>query len=167
MFLTRFGRASRFLAFFRGAILDTVRFLGFSLGPSEAFFLGREAERVFCASLALFFFFPVSLCFAAVFFTTHANEAYPQAIAPALRPSEGQGRSIVLGRLDTAFRDPFLAYLCLVEGHRDPSGLFLWGGGAFSALSGPFSHALVPAPGFFFLSSSCWLSGPRMDWQTL
>ena len=90
-------------------------------------------------------------------------EAYPQAIAPALRPSEGQGRGIVLGRLDTAFRDPFFALMCLAEGHRDPSGLFIWGGGAFSAPSGPFSHALVPAPGFFF---SCWPSGPRMDCQT-
>ena len=79
-------------------------------------------------------------------------EAYPQAIAPALCPSEGQGRGIILGRLDTAFRDPFFAFMCLVEGHRDPSGLFLWGGGAFSAPSGPFSHALVPAPGFFFIS---------------
>ena len=121
------------------------------------------------------FRFPLLLCFAAFF--SHELEgadpssyaAYPQAIAPALRPSEGQGGGIVLGRLDTAFRDTFFAFLCLAEGHRDPSGLFLWGGGAFSAPSGPFSHALVfcfPAPGFFFLffSLSCWpLNGMHFD----
>ena len=54
---------------FFGVPFWTPRVFGILLGPSEAFFLGREAARVFCASLALFFFFPVSLCFAAVFFT--------------------------------------------------------------------------------------------------
>ena len=63
------------------------------------------------------------------------------------------------GRLDTAFRDNFVAFLCLAEGHRDPSGLFIWGGGAFSVPSGPFSHALVSfsRPRFFFFSLSLYL----------
>ena len=72
----------------------------------------------------------------------------PQAISS--RRVLSRGRGIVLGRLDTAFRDPFFAFMCLAEGHRDASGLFIWGGGAFSAPSGLFSHALVPAPRFFF-----------------
>ena len=144
---------------FFGVPFWTPRVFWILLGPSEAFFLGREAARVFCASLALFFFFPVSLCFAAVF--SHAlegadpssNVAYPRVIEPAPRPSEGPGSAIVRGRLDTAFRDTFFALTCLAEGHRDPLGLFLWGGGAFSAPSGPFSHALVfvsPPQVFFF-----------------
>ena len=53
----RFGRASCFFVVFRGAILGP----GILLVPSEAFFLGREAARVFLCFSCLVFFFP--LCF--------------------------------------------------------------------------------------------------------
>ena len=49
------------LGVFSGCHSGPRAFLGFSLYPSEVFFLGREAARVFRASLALFFFFP--FCF--------------------------------------------------------------------------------------------------------
>ena len=81
-----------------------------------------------------------------------SNVAYPQAIAPALRPSEGQGGGIVLGRLDTAFRDNFVAFLCLAEGHRDPLGLFS-GEGALSLPPQALFHThlfLFTRPRFFF-----------------
>ena len=66
----RFGRASRFSAFFSGCHSGPRAFLGFSwnllglssLAPSEAFFLGREAARVFGASLVLVFFSPLLFC---------------------------------------------------------------------------------------------------------
>ena len=149
---------------FFGVPFWTPRVFGILLGPSEAFFLGREAARVFCASRALFFFFPFR-CVLRLLFShdlegadPSSYEAYPRVIEPAPRPSEGPGSAIVRGRLDTAFWDTFCALTCLAEGHRDPLGLFLWGGGAFSAPSGPFSHALafVSPPQVFFF---CGLRG--------
>ena len=85
----RFGRASRFSAFFSGCHSGPRAFLGFSwnlrglssLAPSEAFFLGREAARVFCASLVLVFFSPLLFCFAATLFL----EGPPRDLAEAGR----------------------------------------------------------------------------------
>ena len=57
----RFGRASRFLRFPRGAFLGPVRFWDSPGTCSEACFLGREAAGVFRASCAWFFLFP--FCF--------------------------------------------------------------------------------------------------------
>ena len=121
---------------------------------------------MFLCFLCLVLFFPRFVVFCGCFSHTlegadpSSYEAYPRVIEPAPRPSEGPGSAIVRGRLDTAFRDTLIALMCLEEGHRDPSGLFLWGGGAFSAPSGPFSHALVsfsrPRCFFFFRPS-----GPR------
>ena len=172
---TRFGRASFPSGVLSGCHSGPRAFFGFSRDFSEAFFLDARRQGCFFASRACVVF-PLFVLFCGFF--SHdlegadpsSNEAYPQAIAPALRPSEGQGRGIVLGRLDTAFRDPFFAFMCLAEGHRDPSGLFLWGGGAFSAPSGPFSHALVfcfPPQVFFCFSLSLSLFagpwGPELD----
>ena len=83
-----------------------------------------------------------------------SHAAYPQAIAPALRPSEGQGGGIVLGRLDTAFWDTFFAFCVFSRGSQGTPWAFFSGEGALSsAPSGPFSHAhlFFPHPRFFFL----------------
>ena len=57
-----FGRASCFSAFSSGCHSGPRAFLGFSLNPSEAFFLGREAARVFlCFSCPCFSFPPFVL----------------------------------------------------------------------------------------------------------
>ena len=63
----RFGRASRFLAFFRGAILGPGRFLGFSLDLLRPFSWDARRQGFFvCFSCACFSFFP--FCFAATLF---------------------------------------------------------------------------------------------------
>ena len=83
-----------------------------------------------------------------------SNEAYPRVIVPAPRPSEGPGSAIVRGRLDTAFRDIFLASLCLA-GSQGPLGPFLEGRGRILPPQVSFSHARLffPHPRFFFLVS--------------
>ena len=152
------------LVFCRGAILCPGRFL-VSLGTSLRPFFGREVARVFLCFSCLCCFSPFR--FVLRLFSHELEgadpssyEAYPQAIAPALRPSEGQGGGIVLGRLDTAFRDPFFAFMCLAEGHRDPSGLFLWGGALCLPPQALFHTQLSFAsrPSFFF---SLFIAGPR------
>ena len=157
---------------FFGVPFWTPRVFWILLGPSEAF--SWDARRQgFSVLLLPCFLFPHFVVFCGCFFFTRTRRGrpviergIPPVIEPAPRPSEGPGSAIVRGRLDTAFRDTFFALTCLAEGHRDPLGLFLWGGGAFSAPSGPFSHALVfvsPPQVFFF----CGLRGQACPQNSL
>ena len=151
------------LAFCRGAILGPVRFWDSPGTLLRPVLWTRGGKGVLVASCALFCFSRFVL-FCGLF--SHvlegadpsSNVAYPQAIAPALRPSEGQGGGIVLGRLDTAFRDNFVAFLCLAEGHRDPLGLFFFSGeGALSLPPQALFHThlsfVSPPQVFFFFSA--------------
>ena len=93
-----FGRASCFLAFFSGCHSGPRAFLGFSLNlwglssraPSEAFFSGREAARVFLCFSCLVFLFPLLFCFAATLFPEGPPRDLAEAgrgwIAPAPSP---------------------------------------------------------------------------------
>ena len=64
----RFGHASRFLAFFRGAILGPGRFWDSPGTCSEAPFLGTRGGRGVPCFLCLVFSFPLLFCFAATLF---------------------------------------------------------------------------------------------------
>ena len=94
LFFARFGRASCFLAVFRGAILGPVRFWDSPGTCSEALFLGREAAGVFVCFSCLVVLFPLLFCFAATHFfspSRWSRRSGQRVISPAPRPSEGEG----------------------------------------------------------------------------
>ena len=161
-----FGRASRFLAFFRGASLGPARFWD-SPGTLLRPFSGREAARVFWLFLSIVFVFPFC-CVLRLF--SHQLEgvdpssyvAYPRVVVPAPRPSEGPGAPSCAPVWTRAkVSGYFFASLCLADGHRDPRDHFGRGGGAFCPLRSllhTHTHIFVPAPGFFFFGPL----GPRI-----
>ena len=98
-------------------------------------------------------------------------EAYPQAIAPALRPSEGQGGGIILGRLDTPFGIHF-SLLCVWQRVTGTPRAFFSGEGALSLPPQALFHthlSFASRPRFFFVFFFFSLSlfagpwGPELD----
>ena len=158
------------------------RGFGSLLEPSEAFFLGREAARVFpCFSCLVFFYFP--LCFV---LRPHSFLEGPAVVSltrrvvlPTPRRSDSQGtahfRAGAIGRPLFGYFD---GIFCLPEGYRDPrtqsvQGPFCWRGGPFLCLlRSLFSHCtfFVPAPffsSFFGLWGQClpWIARRCVSWR--
>ena len=135
---------------------------GILLGPSEAFFLGREAAGVFLCFSCLFSF-PLLFCGHTFSRMTGGGLTNLAGAFTTPQRSDSQGIWPSLAR-GLCMEAPFLGFCW--EGHRDPrthsvQGLCLGRGLFLCPLTGPFSHALcfVPSPGFFF-----WPLGPRLPW---
>ena len=164
LFFARFGRASCFLAVFRGAILGPVRFWDSPGTCSEALFLGREAAGVFVCFSCLVVFFPLLFCFAATHFfspSRWSRRSGQRVISPAPRPSEGEGSASSA----EGWSPPFLGFcrlFLIARGSQGPSDTaskaFCLGRGLFTGPLRPFFTRTFVPPQFFFLLSFSFLA---------
>ena len=125
---------------------------GILLGPSEAFFLGREAATHTFSRM------------------TGGGLTNPAVVSPAPRPSEGQGEPIFgRGHLGRPLFGDFVGIFCCLWGQGPTDALrpgpFCMGRGPFVCpLTGPFHTARFSRPRFFFFFfSGRW--GQRLPWR--